>query len=103
MKKHKIITVCGNTKFKEKFQEIQKMLTLGGYIVISIYGFEHNDDTNLLNGSTKEMLASIHAQKIEMADEIFVIDVGGYIGPNTKREIQHAENFRKKIRYYSKM
>lgn len=49
------------------------------------------------------MLASIHAQKIEMADELFVIDVGGYIGPNTKKEIQHAEFFKKKIRYYSNM
>lgn len=101
MKRHKIIALCGSRKFKEKFQEVQKKLTLAGHVVLSVHVFEH--DTNLLSDSTKEMLDSIQEQRIEMADEIFVIDVGGYIDHNTKREIQHAGYFGKKVSYYSKM
>lgn len=52
---------------------------------------------------TKEearMLGKIHFKKIEIADEIFVMDVGGYIGESTKREIEHARLNNKNIRYY---
>ena len=48
---------------------------------------------------TKEMLDDMHLRKIDMADEIFVINVGGYIGESTKREIAYAEKTGKKVNY----
>ena len=43
------------------------------------------------------MLDEMHLAKIDMADEIFVINPGGYIGSSTKREIAYASAKGKKI------
>ena len=67
--------------------EVQKRLTLEGYIVISVGLFGHSGDEEVWKPGTKEMLDDMHLRKIDMADEIFVINVGGYIGESTKREI----------------
>lgn len=48
---------------------------------------------------TKEMLDDMHKRKIDMADEIFVISVGGYIGESTKFEIEYAIETGKGVRY----
>lgn len=48
---------------------------------------------------TKEMLDDMHKRKIDMADEIFVINVGGYIGDSTKSEIEYAIKNGKKVNY----
>ena len=49
---------------------------------------------------TKEMLDDMHKRKIDMADEIYVINVGGYISDSTRSEIQYAEEHGKPVRYY---
>ena len=48
------------------------------------------------------MLDDMHLRKIDMADEIFVVNVGGYIGESTRREIAYAEKIEKKINYLEK-
>ena len=48
---------------------------------------------------TKEMLDDMHKRKIDMADEIFVINVNGYIGSSTKSEIEYAIKTGKKVNY----
>jgi hypothetical protein len=45
------------------------------------------------------MLDDMHKRKIDMADEIFVINVGGYIGSSTRSEIEYATATGKAIRY----
>ena len=99
IKKHKIITLCGSTKFKEEFNEQQKRLTLEGNIVISVGLFGHSGDDEIWEDNTKEMLDNMHKQKIDLADEIFVINVGGYIGSSTKSEIEYALSNNKTVRY----
>lgn len=91
-----VVTLCGSTKFKEDFIEAQKKLTLQGYIVISVGLFGHSGDD--LQGS-KVMLDDMHKRKIDLADEIFVINKNGYIGSSTKSEIEYAAAHGKKIRY----
>ena len=88
--KYKVVTLCGSTKFKEQFIETQKRLTLEGHIVISVGLFGHSGDTEVWTEGTKAMLDDMHLRKIDMADEIFVINVGGYIGESTRREIDYA-------------
>ena len=61
--------------------ETQKRLTLEGNIVISVGLFGHFGDDEVWTEGTKEMLDDMHKRKIDMADEIYVINVGGYIGP----------------------
>ena len=45
------------------------------------------------------MLDDMHKRKIDMADEIFVINVGGYIGESTRSEIKYAQATGKPVRY----
>ena len=104
--KYKVITLCGSTRFKDEFMEAQKRLTLEGNIVISVGLFGHSGDhevwENMDEGTltaTKEMLDDMHKRKIDMADEIFVINVGGYIGESTRSEIEYALRHGKKVRY----
>ena len=103
---YNVITLCGSTRFKDEFIEAQKRLTLEGNIVISVGLFGHAGDAevweNMDEGTltkTKEMLDDMHMRKIDMADEIFVINVGGYIGSSTKSEIEYAQMAGKTVRY----
>ena len=104
--KYPVITLCGSTRFKDQFMEMQKKLTLEGNIVISVGLFGHSGDSevweNMDEGTltkTKEMLDDMHKRKIDMADEIFVINVGGYIGISTRSEIEYAKETGKSIHY----
>lgn len=104
--KYKVITLCGSTRFKDEFMEAQKRFTLEGNIVISVGLFGHAGDSevweNMDEGTltkTKEMLDDMHKRKIDMADEIFVINVGGYIGSSTLSEIEYARAKGKEIQY----
>ena len=101
--KYKVITLCGSTKFKEQYLEAQKRLTLEGNIVISVGLFGHSGDAEVWTEGTKAMLDDMHLRKIDMADEIFVINVGGYIGESTKREIQYALDRRKVVRFLEEL
>lgn len=104
--KYKVITLCGSTRYKDEFIEAQKCLTLQGNIVISVGLFGHSGDNevweNMDEGTltaTKAMLDDMHKAKIDMADEIFVINVGGYIGQSTRSEIEYAKAQGKTVRY----
>lgn len=104
--KYKVVTICGSTRFKDQFMQVQKELTLKGYIVISVGLFGHSGDSevweNMDEGTltkTKEMLDDMHKRKIDMADEIFVINVNGYIGESTRSEIDYALAHGKEVRY----
>ena len=105
-KKYKVITLCGSTRFKEDFMDVQKKLTLDGNIVISVGLFGHSGDNEVWDGmdegtlsKTKLMLDDMHKRKIDMADEIFVINKNGYIGDSTKSEIEYAIKMGKKVNY----
>lgn len=97
--KYKVITLCGSTRFKNAFIDAQKRLTLEENIVISVGLFGHSGDSEALTEGTREMLDDMHKRKIDMADEIFVINVGGYIGPSTQSEIEYAQANGKAVRY----
>lgn len=97
--KYKVITLCGSTRFKDEYLAAQKQLTLEGNIVISVGLFGHSGDDEVWTEGTKAMLDDMHKRKIDMADEIFVINVGGYIGESTQGEIEYAKENGKEVRY----
>ena len=78
---------------------MQKRLTLEGNIVISVGLFGHSGDDEVWTPGTKEMLDDMHKRKIDMADAIYVINVGGYIGDSTRSEIEYARKNGKKVYY----
>src|SRR5664279_2491241 len=96
---YKIITLCGSTRFKDEFISEQKRLTLEGNIVISVGLFGHSGDSEVWSDFTKKMLDDMHKRKIDLADEIFVINVGGYIGPSTRSEIEYSTKTGKTVKY----
>ena len=95
--KYKVITLCGSTRFSDEFMEAQKRLTLEGNIVISVGLFGHSSDEEVWDEGVKEMLDDMHLNKIDMADEIFVINTGGYIGESTAWEISYTLCYGKKV------
>lgn len=97
--KYKVITLCGSTKFKDDFEKELKRLTLEGNIVLTVALWGHSGDSEVLNNEVKSMLDDMHKRKIDMADEIFVINKDGYIGTSTKSEIEYAINHNKKVNY----
>lgn len=106
VEEYKVITLCGSTRFKDEFMEAQKRLTLEGNIVISVGLFGHAGDQEVWEGmeedtltKTKIMLDDMHKRKIDMADEIYVINVGGYIGNSTRSEIEYAKETGKAVYY----
>ena len=97
-KKYNIITLCGSIKFKDKFIKVQEKLTLEGNIVLTP-NFFNNIKKEEIDEETKKMLDEMHRQKIDMSDEIYIINFGGYIGESTKAEIEYAKTKGKKISY----
>ena len=107
---YKVITLCGSTRFKDAFMETQKKLTLEGNIVISVGLFGHSGDNEVWEGMsedtltrTKIILDDMHKRKIDMADEIFVVNVGGYIGSSTRSESAYAHETGKPVRYLEEL
>ncbi|WP_307190260.1 hypothetical protein [Geomicrobium sp. JCM 19039] len=72
----KVITLCGSTKFKEQFEQAERALTLEGHAVISVGFFEQSEGIEITDEQV-QMFGQIHFKKIDLADEIFVIDPGG--------------------------
>ena len=98
MHEYKIITLCGSIKFKDEFMRVQEKLTLDGNIVLTP-NFFNNIKKEEIDLETKKMLDEMHKQKIDMSDEIYVINIGGYIGESTKSEIEYAKEKGKRISY----
>ena len=98
-KKYKVVTLCGSTRFREEFLAAQKSLSLAGCIVISVGLFGHSGDDEVWDDGVKQMLDDMHKRKILMADEIYVIDPGGYIGASTRSEIEFAHSRGIPVRY----
>ena len=97
--KYKVITLCGSTKFKDDFIREQKRLTLEGNIILTVGLFGHSGDIEVWNEGVKEMMDDMHKRRIDMSDEIFVINKNGYIGSSTKSEIEYAIKTGKKVNY----
>ena len=96
---YKVITLCGSTRFKDEFLEAQKRLKLEGNIVISVGLFGHFGNDEVWIDGTKEMIDDMHKCKIDIADEIFVINVSSYIGSSTRSEIDYAIATGEKVNY----
>ena len=104
-----IVCLCGSTRFWREFQAASLRETLAGKIVLSIGAATGTDDEHFGNlpkeeyDRVKAMLDELHLRKIDLADEILVLNVGGYIGESTARECCYASNQKKYIRLLEPM
>jgi len=99
MKKPIIVCLCGSTKFSAAFKKANFQETLAGKIVLSIGCDFKSDDALGLTDADKERLDELHLRKIDLADEVLILNVGGYIGKSTRNELNYAVKNKKRIRY----
>jgi hypothetical protein len=95
----RIVCLCGSTRFMEAFQEANLSETLAGRIVLSI-GCNTKSDAGLaLGDDVKARLDELHKRKIDLADEVLILNVDGYVGASTQREIAYAIYKHRPIRW----
>lgn len=97
----RVVCLCGSTRFLQAFQDAMLQETLTGKIVLSI-GCNTKSDDDLLRAGVqidKQSLDLLHLFKIDLADEVLVLNVGGYIGESTRREVQYALRQGKVLRW----
>jgi len=96
-----IVCLCGSTRFMETFFNVGWQLTLEGKIVLSVGVCKHAEDhgAEALGQDVADRLDELHKRKIDLADWIYVLNVGGYIGKSTQGEIDYVELLSKPIRY----
>lgn len=104
-RKPRITVLCGSTRFGRWYREMNLRLTMAGDIVLSI-GCDTRSDHALWAvlgpdemGKIKGRLDALHLRKIDLADRVYVLNVGGYIGESTRREIEYATKLGKPIEY----
>ena len=95
-----IVCLCGSTRFKSEFEHVNRELTLLGNIVLAPGVFGHSGA--VISDAQKESLDMLHFEKVAIADWVCVVDVDGYIGESTTREIKLARTMGKPIYYISK-
>lgn len=98
--RYKMITLCGSTRFKDTFMKAAQYLSLQGWIVLNLELFSKADHLPKLSDECMEMISDKHFEKILRSDAIFVINVEGYIGEDTKKEIAFAMKHRKEVMYW---
>lgn len=100
MNKPIVVCLCGSTKFKKEFIAANFRETMMGKIVLTVGWFSHTDE-NIFYPTTEEktMLDELHKRKIDLADEVLILNVGGYIGESTKGEMEYAYAHNKKVRF----
>ena len=99
----KIVCLCGSTRFKADFEKANRLETFKGKIVLSVGCFPHSDlgaaPEEVLGEDLKARLDELHKRKIDLADEVMVLNVGGYVGKSTRGEIEYARAKGKPIRW----
>ena len=102
----KVVTLCGSTTFETEFAQVSQRLTMEGCVVLSVAMFSLPDlpdyDWATDASGLKRRLGDLHLQKIRMADEVYIVDPGGYVGESTAREIAYAKSLGKPVRYLSR-
>ncbi len=90
-----IVCLCGSGRFRQAFEDAEYTETLSGKIVLTI-GCNTRD-------VTRSMLDELHLRKIALSDEVLILNVGGYIGESTRKELNHAVKLGKRVRYLEPM
>lgn len=94
----KIITICGSLKYQKEIMDVAEKLALKGNCVLTpVYPVSNNERTE----NQLKLLKEEHFKKIELSDEIMVVNVNNYIGDSTKLEIDYANKLNKQIAFYT--
>jgi hypothetical protein len=99
MTQPRVVCLCGSGRFREAFERAEFKETLEGRIVLTIGCNTHDVARSQELQQHKPMLDELHLRKIDLADEILVLNVGGYVGESTAREVAYARKTGKFVRW----
>lgn len=105
LQRPEIVCLCGSTRFYDHFQQANYDHTMAGRIVLSVGFYPHSKATHGHgegvghDSSEKVALDELHKRKIDLADWVYVLNAGGYIGSSTRSEIDYAIDHGKPVRY----
>jgi len=96
-----VVCLCGSTRFMEAFFEAGWQFTLSDIIVLSVGVCKHagpeGHGAEAIGQDVADRLDELHKRKIDLADAVFVLDVGGYVGASTQGEINYATKLGKPL------
>ena len=84
-----VVTLCGSMRFGDELTRLEAELSLAGHVVLAPVA---PDPSAEVTAEEVARLGRIHLRKVELADEVLVVNVGGYVGESTRREIEHARS-----------
>lgn len=93
---NEIVCLCGSTRFEKEFANIARKFTLEGKIILTVHVFRHNE---ILDAKQLIDLDALHLHKIEIANRVHIVNIDGYVGEGTAREIAYAQSLSKSITY----
>jgi len=106
--KPKIIVLCGSSKYCDimavaawLLEKKEGAITMGLHLLPDWYFDKPISDHLAEHEGVAEDMDSLHMRKIDLCDEIFVINRDDYIGSSTTNEIEYAQNLGKPIRWYT--
>jgi len=91
------MTLCGSTKFRSEFERLNKEFSLQGWCVFTCVWGDPEDGFPPEDEKTK--FDEVHLRKIKLSEMVYIINVGGYIGESTSREISYAISQGKELRW----
>ncbi len=96
-----IVCLCGSTRFMDAFYEAGWQLTLDGYIVLTVGVCKHAESHGgeALGADVAARLDELHLRKIDLAEWVLVLNVDGYVGESTRREVLYAHEHGKRVTY----
>lgn len=107
IKKTKVVCICGSTRFLDQMaiaaweMEKQGILVVGPHLLPASYPGVKPSHQAEAEG-VREILDELHLRKIDLCDEVYVVNVGGYIGESTRNELEYAKKIGRPIRYMEK-
>jgi hypothetical protein len=90
-----IVCLCGSVSFRDAFEQAELEEALAGRIVLSVASFSPTE----LSAGIRAHLDELHLRKIELADEVLILNVGGYVGKSTMRQLAFAQAIGKRVRF----
>ncbi len=91
--RYRVVTLCGSPRFADVFMEEARRLTAEGNIVLSPFFGGGAAPA----GPGAEVMANMQMRRIDICDEVFVVNVGGYVDEETAREVDYARSNGRKV------
>ncbi len=107
-KKPKVVVLCGSSKFVDimavcawLIERDEKAISMGLHLLPGWYCRERIPDHLAEHEGVAAEMDALHLRKIDLADEIFVVNFNDYIGSSTTNEVNYAKEHGKNVRWFT--